>query len=185
MFKSLSIFCVLLFWSCQGAPVDKTKLWQEEVDALETIDQKVDFLEEIYTSLASARTASNNAMKLHGRNSEKHLEIKEQYKTVRKDALGKTEAYLNTYGYPSIMKLGGLAAYTPIFVIQNCEGLKSRQRNFTIIYDGYTFGDITNDAFYRYLAGMYYLEYKTDFIPDPSQDSKTQIKVLLKALQYE
>lgn len=179
------IFFFVFLCACQNTPIDKTVIWQQEVNALETIDQKIEFLEELYTSLAGKRTAVNNAMFLSGRNSEEHLKIKEEYKILRREALGKTEAYLNTFGYPSIMKLGSMAAYAPIFVIQNCDDLESRQRNFTILYDGYAFGDITTDAFYRYLASMYYLEYKVDFIPNNKHDAKTQIKAILKALQYE
>ena len=185
MSRNVIVLLFLILASCQNAPKENEPNWKEVVETLASDDDKKIFLENIYEKVASSRTHSNNAISIYGLNSPEHLKLKESFRLARNESLEKIEAYLNTYGYPSVMKLGGVAAYAPFFVIQNMEDVKSRERNFTFLYDAYTFGDITSDAFYMYLADLYYYEFKTDYLYDPNLNKKAQIKKLMKALQFD
>ena len=184
MTRSLFIY-LLIICSCQNAPKENVaESWIVTVASLKSKEQKKEFLEEAYTELFLIRRESDASINNFGLNSKEHLKKKKIFNANRLKQFAKIDAYLNHHGYPSIMELGGKAAYAPYFVTQNMPDLKSREKNFTYLYDAYVFGNITVDLFYHYVSDLYYLKTNENYLFNPNVDTKFQIEDIMEELGY-
>lgn len=183
MARFLQILCVTLMLSCVNEPykdVDFTK----RVEALKTIEQKKNFLDSINYEFNYLKKDSESAILIYGLNSKTHQEKKKIFNENKHLQFKKIDAYLNTYGYPSIMEVGSIAAYAPYLITTNMDGLNTKKKNFAYFYDAYVFGNISDGLFYSYIADLYYLKTKNSHLFDPNEEIKVQIDYILSQLDY-
>jgi len=178
------LFCFVLC-SCQNQEAQQKVIWQNEIDTLSSLDDKRNFLEEIYRSILSSYQYTEQFGLLKGKDSKEFKKQLSSFETVKRRELKKVDLYLNTHGYPRIMELGAMAAYAPYYTVANITDLDVKRKYFTYLYDAYVFGDITVDQFYNYLSDMYYLDKGVVFEYKPWIGSKKLIDEMLKELDLE
>lgn len=172
-------------FSCHNSPSKQESIdWLVKVQSLDTKIEKKTFLDSIYLEYLHLRKESDAALSVYGLNSEIHLKKKKILQQNRDVQFKKVDAYLNTFGYPGIMEMGGMAAYAPYYITQSMPDLKSREKNFTYIYDAYLFGNITEDLFYNYISSLYYLKTDKNYLYDPNVETKKQVEDILALLDY-
>jgi len=174
---------IFLTFSCQSEK-QKNVDYTQRVQALETIEQKKMFLDSINFQFQYLRKESDSAIMLYGLNSKKHNQKKKEFKEFTKIQFQKVDAFLNTYGYPSIMEVGGPAVYAPYLITSNMDDLKSKEKNFVYFYDAYMFGNLSDGLFYSYVADLYHLKTNKSHLYDPNQQIDDQIEFILAELDY-
>lgn len=148
-----------------------------EVSTLQTNDDKKAFLEEIFREhvdnrLSETEIWNKDGRGPKGRGSEEYQEKVEANRAEDLILAEKLHVYLNSYGYPSIMKMGRKAAIIPIAHMTYVDDDQMLADHFTYFYDAFKFNDITSDVFYDYLYSLNNLTWKErrELLKDRSQE---------------
>jgi len=128
----------------------------QEVATLTTIEKQTKFLEHILAKDQEVRHFETEQLQKFGYDSKEHqLAVQNWWKTDDLN-LFKIEAYLKTYGYPTIKEHGKEAVRAPWLVIHHAPGdVEPRKRNFKYLYEGFKQGDLEADQLTFFLNRMY------------------------------
>jgi len=169
------LFFILIFqlFACKSEEKIISERIAAEVSSLQSIEEKRVFLETIFQDHVDNRLAETVIWNRDGRgpNGKGSVEYQEKIKSNRAEDLilaEKLHVYLNTFGYPSIMKMGRKASIIPIAHMTYIDDDQMLADNFTYFYDAYKFHDITSDVFYEYLYNLNNLSWKerTELLKD-------------------
>lgn len=175
---SLSLLISLL--ACKSENTKDYTAYNHEIAGLETREDKEIYLTNVYTKFIDHTKQSDVVMDLFGLNSDEHLEIKKSYLETVKESEAKVQAYLNTFGYPSLMKLGRKAAFAPWVITFKSNDINYKKSNYKFLYDAYVFGDIDDELFLVYLQDLHLRLEKKDYY---SPDTETIIESIENIMQ--
>ncbi len=140
--------------SCKSEDQARMENITKAVNALKSNDDKKEYLEAIFEKHIDNRMSETQAWNTYGRNSDEYIELKSNNRADDLVLADKISAYLNTYGYPSIMKVGQKSAVIPIAHITYLDDKDLLEKNFNYFYDAFVFNDITEDLFFEYLINL-------------------------------
>ena len=180
-----TLILATLLVACKSENSTNSQVYKSEVAALETLEDKEIFLTNIYSVYVEQTKQSDYAMDIFGLNSDEHIKQKKVYnKTVQKSE-GRIKAYLDLFGYPSLMKLGRKAAFAPWVITYKSNDIQFKKSNFKFLYDAYVFGDIDDELFMVYLTDLYYRINKLDYNPPKNESTKESIESIMYLLNSE
>lgn len=182
------LFTFLLITSCK--PEDERQKIVNQVKNLETVEQKQEFLKEIYMSDQRVRNQQQEATRKFGYKSQQELEALDKMMSTDKLNLMKIEAFLDEHGYPKKEELGGKAPAAPWLIIHHAaSGNDIRRKYFPMIYEAYERGDVNGGALSLYLYRMYNIqsnggrvEWDRPFTEEEEIDTMLQLLNLQKSL---
>lgn len=171
---------------CQQTSTNDYTDIDKEIDGLETVEAKKQFMEKIMEDDQKVRTPEGQQLKRkHGENSKEYLEYTERQSKQDKINLIKIEKYFKKYGHPKRSEVGE-AVDAPWMVIHHADYYEDRERNFEYVYSAYLSGDIDDGAMSFYLGRMYQykhngqrLKMKSPYMPED------EINQLIKELNLE
>jgi len=157
----------------------------DEVDSLNSEDQKKVFLEKIYKQDQKVRNDLNEIEIKYGYDSNERKEAIRQSIKVDKQNLQKIELYLEKYGHPSIEKHGEYASRAPWLVIHHSANLESKKKIFTYLYSAYKNEDLKPGSFSFYLERFHRIKFGNRFtLPNPYREDQL-IDSLIKRLDLK
>lgn len=179
------IFCVFFgIISCKDSKSydnDRAYSFQE----LATIEQKTEFLQEIFNSDQSVRTDKNKTEIQLGSNSKDASVAAQKMKATDNLNLAKVQWYLDHYEYPNPELFGEKLSITPALVVHHAANLNLRKKlypNFKAAYDD---NYLDANFFSFYLGRIYEMENDEYFrMPSPYQ-LEDQIDTLIVLLELE
>ena len=154
------LICIIVLISCKSDDQLRVENITSVVNALESNDDKKAYLESIFENHIDHRISETEAWNTHGRNSDEYNSLKDSHRKEDLILAEKISVYLNTYGYPSIMKVGQKSAVIPIAHITYLGDKTLLEENYNYFYDAYVFKDIREDLFYDYLVTLLDLSYQ-------------------------
>lgn len=164
--RSILFFILIIhLFACKSEDKLISERIAAEVSSLQSIEEKKAFLEAIFQDHVDNRLAETEIWNRDGRGptgrgSEAYQEEINSNRAEDLILAEKLHVYLNTFGYPSIMKMGRKAAIIPIAHMTYIDDDQMLADNFTYFYDAYKFNDITSDIFYDYLYNLNNLSWK-------------------------
>jgi len=183
LFSQLSL--LLFLFACKSESSINHQAFKKEVSQLKTLEDKTTYLDHIYTDFVESTKLSDQTMDLFGINSEEHLKQKKIYTKVAKESEGKINAFLNSFGYPSLMKLGRKAAFAPWVITYRSDNLKFKKSTFKYLYDAYVFGDIDDELFLVYLRDMHFRLEKFDYNSHSNETTTESIEAIMQLLKTD
>lgn len=168
------IVCVInTFYSCKYSNDDKEQVMFDcsEVQKLTTIEQKKEFLLDIWNSDQSIRSSGNNTSY-------------EKMNKVDGINLKKIECYLATFDYPDISWDYRLNL-APYIVIHHSSSANEKRRNFTYLRKAYNAKQLKVGDFAFYLDRLYSKENGERFDMGSSYKEEDRVEQLIKVLNLE
>jgi len=175
----------IFFMACKSDSSASFQTYNSEVAQLQTLEDKEIYLTNIYSIYVEQTKQSDQVMDIFGLNSDEHIRQKEIYVEIVKKSEGQIKAFLNTYGYPSLMKLGRKAAFAPWVITYRSNDIEYKKSNFKYLYDAYVFGDTDDELFLVYLTDLYYRINKLDYNPPKSESTKESIESMMYLLNTD
>lgn len=172
--------------SCQDDLEKKRLNIDKEVAALNELEDKKEFLENLLYESQMIRRQEDNIIKSFGYNSSKHKSQQKQRAKLELVNIMKIDSYFDQYGYPSRAELGQYAAYAPwviMFHSLDFQGIK--KEHFKFFYGAYTFNDLPGDLFSAYLKQYYKIEKGKTFEYDKMDTHQDLINRMMTELGYE
>ena len=122
---------LILFLSCTGKESNGISELENEINKLESLEDKKQYLEKILEDDQKVRGIEGQELMLkYGKDSKEHMDyIKAQWKQDEIN-LRKIETYLGKYDYPKKDEMGRDVATAPWIVIHHQTDTEIRNRNF-------------------------------------------------------
>lgn len=153
---------------------------QSKIDALNTLEKRNQFLEEIYKSDQKVRTDRTAIEKKYGFNSNEFDEASQEIIRIDEKNIDLIGTYLDTFGYPDRKNYRKDARDAPFIVLQHSMGNEYRKKYFPLLYKAYKTGDFDDLAFF--LGRMHDFEFGYFMSFENPYTEETEIAALTKAL---
>lgn len=127
------------------------------IKALDTIEKRNQFLEEIRRSDQKVRNDRINLEETFGYNSQQVKEAYDKMKKIDNENIHLISAYLDKYGYPTKPEYSNEAISSPYLVIHHSSTNKYRKKYFPLLYRAHKKGDFSGLAFF--LGRMHHIEF--------------------------
>jgi len=183
----LLIGILLIFTtSCKTTLPSSQTIIDKEIAALETLEDKKDYLEKIFDEDQGTRGPEGSDIMLqYGKDSKEFMDyVKAQWKQDELN-LHKIEKYLEKYPYPDEDQFGWKAASAPWTVIHHQTDLDKRNRNFDTLYQAYKDGHLDDGALSFYLGRTYQFTFGKRLEMESPFQSKDEIALLIKELKLQ
>ncbi len=171
----------IMLSSCSEKVSIDQEYFKREIEALQTTQQKQEYLEAIFKIDQDVRDDSTLILK-YDKESPEYSKHYEKMRLVDEMNLQKIEAYLNQFGYPSRDAMSEIALFTPYVVIHHSSTTEDRRRNFPFLKEAYKDGNLSESSFSMYLARWYQMEFNERLDMRGSYKEKDKIRRMLDSL---
>ncbi|WFO15030.1 hypothetical protein M601_014230 [Cellulophaga baltica 4] len=174
---------IVLISSCKPKVNFETSNFEKEILALESIQNKRDYLEIIFKDDQKVRDGKDSEIMLkYGKDSKEFNDYIELQIKQDDENLNKIETYIKIYGHPKQNEVGEIAAITPWAVIHHAQGYEPRERNFSVLYSAFLNGDLNYGQVSMLLGRMYEIKNGERFRMMGDYDSEDEINQLIEKL---
>lgn len=132
---------------------DSQKIVQFE--PLETTEQKINFLQEIFDTDQQVRVESTNIEIEHGRDSNEYIASVEKMNAIDHTNLSKALWYLKNYDYPDVATYGDTRSIVPALVVHHSNDTQIRRQIYPQFKTAYDQGRLSPNLFALYLGRIY------------------------------
>jgi len=180
--KLIPIIAVLMLLVCCTNDKAINQINQVVTD-LNTVEKQAQFLEEIYEKDQGVRIFMQEQEQKFGRESNEYQLAHRNFMETDRVNFLEIEAYLKTYGHPTLENHGEGSVNTPWIVIHHAQGgIETRQRNFKYLYEGFKKGDLEGDRLTFLLNRMYREKFGFRIEWDRPYRTEEELDTLLKSL---
>jgi len=174
---------IVVMSSCKPKANSETFNFEKEILALESVQNKRDYLEKIFEDDQKLRDGKGSEIMIkYGMDSKEYNDHIKLMNKQDEENLNKIETYFKIYGHPKQSEVGEIAAITPWAVIHHGQEYEPRERNFSVLYSAYLNGDLDDGQVSMLLGRMYEMKKGERFRMMGDYNSEGKIKQLIEKL---